>query len=158
MQSETSADDIETLLTSQILFWLLAAPDGHAKNFSIRLLAGGAYRLTPLYDVMSIWPVEGKGASQWSWYKTSLAMAVLGKNRHYGLRDIQRRHYNAMAPRCSYGRNAEPIMERLIAETPGVIERVSAQLPDKFPAKVSDRIFAGLRDSVARLEAMPPTA
>lgn len=155
-QSETSADDIETLLTSQILFWLLAAPDGHAKNFSIRLLAGGTYRLTPLYDVMSIWPVEGKGASHWSWYKTSLAMAVTGKHRHYGLRDVQRRHYNAMAPRCSYGRNAEPIIERLIADTPDVIERVTAQLPDKFPAKVSDRIFAGLRDSVARLNAMPP--
>jgi serine/threonine-protein kinase HipA len=157
VQSENSAGDIETLLTSQILFWLLAAPDGHAKNFSIRLLAGGAYRLTPLYDVMSIWPVEGKGASQWSWYKTRLAMAVSGKNRHYGLRDIQRRHYNAMAPRCSYGRNAEPIIERLIAETPGVIERVAAQLPEKFPAKVSDKIFNGLRNSIDRLEAMSPT-
>jgi serine/threonine-protein kinase HipA len=154
-QSETAKDDIETLLTAQILFWLLAAPDGHAKNFSIRLLPRGQYRLTPLYDVMSIWPIEGNGASQWSWFKTKLAMAVSGKNRHYALRDIQRQHFNAMAPRCSYGRDAEPIIERLIAETPAVIERVSAELPEGFPAKVSDRIFAGLRKTVAALDAMP---
>jgi serine/threonine protein kinase HipA of HipAB toxin-antitoxin module len=30
----------------------------HAKNFSIRLLPAGRYALTPLYDVMSIWPIE----------------------------------------------------------------------------------------------------
>lgn len=154
-QSETAKEDIETLLTAQILFWLLAAPDGHAKNFSIRLLPRGQYRLTPLYDVMSIWPVEGKGANQWSWFKAKLAMAVSGKNRHYAFRDIQRRHFNAMAPRCSYGNDAEPIIERLIAETPGVIERVSAELPEGFPAKVSDRIFEGLRKTIAALEAMP---
>ena len=154
-QSETAREDIETLLTSQILFWLLAAPDGHAKNFSIRLLQGGHFRLTPLYDVMSIWPVEGKGASQWSWFKAKLAMAVSGKNRHYAFRDIQRRHFNAMAPRCSYGRDAEPIIQRLIAKTPGVIERVSAELPEGFPARVADRIFEGLRRTVAALDAMP---
>ncbi|WP_158940185.1 type II toxin-antitoxin system HipA family toxin [Burkholderia sp. S171] len=154
-QSGTAKEDIETLLTAQILFWLLAAPDGHAKNFSIRLFAGGQYRLTPLYDVMSIWPVEGKGASQWSWYKAKLAMAVSGKNRHYAFRDIQRRHFNAMAPRCSYGRDAEPIIQRLIEETPSVIERVSGELPEDFPARVADRIFEGLRRTVAELDAMP---
>jgi serine/threonine-protein kinase HipA len=36
-----------------------------------------------------------------------------------------------------------------------VIEQVAAQLPDGFPAKVSDRIFDGLRKTVAALEAMP---
>jgi len=157
-QSETAREDIETLLTTQILFWLLAAPDGHAKNFSIRLLAGGQYRLTPLYDVMSIWPVEGKGANQWSWFRARLAMAVSGKNRHYAFRDIQRRHFNAMAPRCSYGRDAEPIIQRLISRTPGVIERVSGELPEGFPARVADRIFEGLRRTVAALEAMPARA
>jgi serine/threonine-protein kinase HipA len=154
-QSETAKKDVETLLTAQILFWLLAAPDGHAKNFSIRLLPRGRYRLTPLYDVMSIWPVEGKGANQWSWFKAKLAMAVSGKNRHYAFRDIQRRHFNAMAQRCSYGRDAEPIIQRLIADTPAVIARVAGELPEGFPPKVSNRIFEGLRKAVEMLEAMP---
>ena len=54
-QSVAAEQDLRTLMASQILFWMLRAPDGHAKNFSIQLLAGRAsrFRLTPLYDVMS---------------------------------------------------------------------------------------------------------
>ena len=35
--SQARNDDLATLLRSQLLFWMLAATDGHAKNFSIRL-------------------------------------------------------------------------------------------------------------------------
>jgi serine/threonine-protein kinase HipA len=154
-QSVTSRQDIETLLASQILFWMLAAPDGHAKNFSIRLLAGGQYRLTPLYDVMSIWPVEGSGPNQWSWFKARLAMGMWSRSKHDAFRDVQRRHFNTMALKCSYGASAEPLIQRLIDETPRVIERVSAELPERFPARVAERIFKGLKSSAAKLEKMP---
>ncbi|MBB5508481.1 type II toxin-antitoxin system HipA family toxin [Paraburkholderia atlantica] len=154
-QSVDARQDLETLLASQILFWMLAAPDGHAKNFSIRLLAGGRYRLTPLYDVMSIWPVEGNGPNQWSWYKARLAMGLWSRSKHDAFRDVQRRHFNAMALKCSYGANAEPLIQRLIEQTPGVIERVSAELPERFPGKVAERIFKGLQNSAARLDTMP---
>jgi serine/threonine-protein kinase HipA len=153
-QSVSAQQDIETLLASQILFWMLAAPDGHAKNFSIRLLAGGQYRLTPLYDVMSIWPVEGNGPNQWSWYKARLAMAMWSRSKHDAFRDVQRRHFNTMALRCSYGANAEPLIQRLIEQTPEVIARVSAELPERFPGKVAERIFKGLKSSAARLDKM----
>ncbi|CAE6786843.1 type II toxin-antitoxin system HipA family toxin [Paraburkholderia haematera] len=155
-QSASAQQDIETLLASQILFWMLAAPDGHAKNFSIRLLAGGQYRLTPLYDVMSIWPVEGNGPNQWSWFKAKLAMAMWSRSKHDAFRDVQRRHFNAMAPRCSYGANAEPLIQRLIEQTPEVIARVSAELPGRFPGKVAERIFKGLKNSAVKLDTMPP--
>ncbi|EON20569.1 hypothetical protein C265_06354 [Cupriavidus sp. GA3-3] len=153
--SVAQADDLQTLLAAQLLFWLLAAPDGHAKNFSIRLLAGGRYRMTPLYDVMSIWPVVGQGANQFSWHKAKLAMAVAGRSRHYGLRDIQRRHFNAMAPRCFLGADAEALIGRIIARTPAVIAEVGAALPAGFPQKVADTILEGLRASVQRLAEMP---
>ncbi|RDJ99918.1 type II toxin-antitoxin system HipA family toxin [Paraburkholderia lacunae] len=154
-QSVSAQQDLETLLASQILFWLLAAPDGHAKNFSIRLLPGGQYRLTPLYDVMSIWPVEGNGPNQWSWFKAKLAMAMWSRSKHDAFRDVQRRHFNTMALKCSYGANAEPLIQRLIEQTPEVIERVSAELPERFPGKVAERIFKGLKNSAAKLEKMP---
>ena len=154
-QSTEARRDIETLVTAQILFWLLAAPDGHAKNFSLHVLRGGRYRLTPLYDVMSIWPVEGDGASQWSWHRAKLAMAIPGKSRHYAFREIQRRHFNAMALKCGFGESAEPIIRRIIEHTPAVIDEVAAQLPKDFPPRVAERIFDGLRRSVAALEAMP---
>jgi serine/threonine-protein kinase HipA len=154
-QSVQARQDIETLLASQILFWMLAAPDGHAKNFSIRLLAGGQFRMTPLYDVMSIWPVEGSGPNQWSWFKARLAMGMWSRSKHDAFRDVQRRHFNTMALRCSYGADAEPLIRRLIDQTPEVIERVSAELPERFPAKVAERIFKGLKSSAAKLEKMP---
>ena len=155
-QSVSAQQDIETLLASQILFWMLAAPDGHAKNFSIRLLAGGQYRLTPLYDVMSIWPVEGNGPNQWSWFKARLAMGMWSRSKHDAFRDVQRRHFNTMALRCSYGANAEPLIQRLIEQTPEVIARVSAELPERFPGNVAERIFKGLKNSAAKLDTMPP--
>lgn len=155
-QSERPDADIETFLSAQILFWMLAAPDGHAKNFSVHLMPGGRYALTPLYDIMSIWPVEGDGGNQWSWHKAKLAMAVAGKNRHYLMKDIQRRNFNAMASRCFYGPDAEPLIGRLIDATPAAIETVAAALPKGFPERVAERIFDGLRTSAERLAVMPP--
>lgn len=154
--SEQSDRDFETLFSAQILFWMLAAPDGHAKNFSLQLLAGGRYRLTPLYDVMSIWPVEGTGPNQWSWFKAKLAMSVIGKGKHYALKDIRRRHFNAMAMRCHReASSADALIQRLIEATPAVIQRVSSDLPRHFPPQVAERIFTGLQAAANKLDAMP---
>ncbi|HDR9583747.1 TPA: type II toxin-antitoxin system HipA family toxin [Burkholderia stabilis] len=154
-RSETAREDLDTLFAALIVFWMLAAPDGHAKNFSLRLLPGGRFRLTPLYDVMSIWPVEGDGANQWSWHKAKLAMAVHGKRKHYAMRDITRRHFSAMAEHCLLGDIATPIIERLTAMTPQVIESVGGALPPGFPARVAQRILGGLRSAAQRLDDMP---
>lgn len=154
-RSEEGTRDLRTFLAAQILFWMLAAPDGHAKNFSIHLLAGGRFRLAPLYDVMSIWPTEGKGPNQWSWHKARLAMAVDGRNRHYRLRDIRRRHFNAMAARIGHGADAEDIIEELLARTAPAIDEVAAELPADFPPHVAEAIFTGLRwsaDALAKME------
>lgn len=51
--SSEPEQDRENFLKAQIVFWLLAAPDGHAKNFSIFLGPQGTFRLAPLYDVLS---------------------------------------------------------------------------------------------------------
>ncbi len=117
----------------------------------------GRYHLTPLYDVMSIWPVESDGANQWSWHKAKLAMAIsgTGKSRHYAFREIKRRHFNAMAVRCGYGPSAEPLVERIIERTLAVIDTVNVMLPDGFPARVAERIFRGMRESARLLDAMP---
>jgi serine/threonine-protein kinase HipA len=155
--SVQALEDIGMLLTVQLLFWMLGAPDGHAKNFSIALLPEGRFRLTPIYDVMSIWPVEGNGPNQFSRHDVKMAMAVSGKNRHYKFKEIQRRHFNAMAQKCLYGNDAEKLIQQVLAATPGVIEAVSAKLPPGFPAVVSDRIFVGLANAAKSLEAMPPT-
>lgn len=58
-QSQQVDEDMRTLMATQLLFWMMRAPDGHAKNFSIQLLAGGRYKLTPIYDVMSAVCLQG---------------------------------------------------------------------------------------------------
>ena len=156
LQSENAAEDIATFLRAQILYWMLAAPDGHAKNFSIRLLPGGRFQMTPLYDVMSIWPVEGDGGNQWSWHKASLAMAVWGASKHYRMRDIKRAHFIETARLCRFSANAERLIEDILARTTQVIQSVSDALPPHFPERVAARIFAGLRLSAERLHAMAP--
>jgi len=75
-----------TFMKAQIVFWLLAAIDGHAKNFSIFLSPGG-YRLTPLYDVMSAAPYP-----EFPVQKVKLAMS-LGDKGYYRLSQIQLRHF-----------------------------------------------------------------
>nr|WP_314624024.1 type II toxin-antitoxin system HipA family toxin [uncultured Noviherbaspirillum sp.] len=143
--------DRRRFLTAQLLFWMLAAPDGHAKNFSIRLLAGGAFEMTPLYDVLSAWPVIGKGARQFQWQKIKLAMAVRSKNAHYRMQDVRRRHWNAVARNNAMGKDFNAVIDDILARTPGVVESVGALLPTGFPAKVAEPIFNGLLMQAQRL-------
>jgi len=131
-QSANAADDMRTLMASQVLFWLLRAPDGHAKNFSIHLLAGGAFQLTKMYNVMSAYPILGKGPNQWSPRGVKMAMALLGKNRQYPMATIQRRHFNSTARQVGFGHDAETVIQDLIARTPGAIKDVQEQLPKDF--------------------------
>ena len=149
--------DLACLLKAQLLFWMLAATDGHAKNFSIRILNQGRYQLTPLYDVISVWPIIGRGAKKFPWQDAKLAMSVRGRNKHYLLKDIQRRHFNQAAIRCGFGESAEPLIIEILSATPAVIASVQQKLPKGFPQHVLDSILHGLVESARRLEAMAAT-
>lgn len=153
--SQRARTDLRTLLTSQMAFWLLAATDGHAKNFSIRLQAGGSYVLTPLYDVLSAWPIIGSGKNQLAWRNAELAMAVSGKNRHYEMSTIMRRDFNATAAKCGWGAGAEDMIGELLAKVESAIAAVERQMPVNFPQDVADAIFEGVRRQVQRLAAQP---
>lgn len=148
--------DLRNFLKTQLLFWMMAAPDGHAKNFSLRILPRGRYALTPLYDVMSIWPVEGNGASQFSWHKAKLAMALQGKNRHYHFKDMQRRHFNATAARFFQRDSAEDVIEEVLEDLERAIAAVTARLPAGYPERVATSVFAGLRRTARLLANSAP--
>jgi serine/threonine-protein kinase HipA len=47
------------------------------------------------------------------------------------------------------------LIQRVLAATPGVIERVGARLPAAFPQVVSDSVLSGVARSAKALEAMP---
>ncbi len=95
--SASSNADREQFLLVQLAFWLLPTTDGHAKNFSVFHNAGDSYRMTPLYDVLSAWPVIGHGANSLSPQKARLAMGLRAKNMHDRLGEIRARHYRELA-------------------------------------------------------------
>ncbi len=130
---------------------MLAATDGHAKNFSIQLLQGGRYQATPFYDVLSAWPVIGTTASKIAWQKVKLAMSVKGKNRHYKLVDIRREHFVAMGKRAGLGEAMESIIQDIITKTPDVIQTVNHGLPSKFPRDVLNAICENLISAAKQL-------
>jgi serine/threonine-protein kinase HipA len=116
----------------------------------------GRFRLTPLYDVISAYPAIGEGPHHWAAQDIKLAMALLGKNRHYHMHNIQRRHFNSTAKRVGYGENAEPLLQELIARTPEVVAQVQAELPQGFSQQVADKVLGGLSSAARTLESMPP--
>ena len=151
LDASTRADeDKRNFVKAQMLFWMLAATDGHAKNFSIFLERGGGYRLTPFYDVLSAWPIIGRGPNQIVHQKAKLAMAVRSKNPHWRLVDILPRHWDVVARLAGLG-NADGLRQELIEQTPEVIDRVQSALPAGFPQPVAEVIFQGLRESARRL-------
>ena len=153
--SRDPARDQRTFFKAQVLFWMLRATDGHAKNFSIFLRQGGTYELTPLYDVLSAYPIIGKGANQLSPHKVKMAMAVRSKNAHWVMRDILRRHWIAMGTEHGVvsedGGGVEQVLDDLVAHTPGVVHTVRALLPAGFPMHVADAILNGLQEAADKL-------
>jgi len=153
--SESRDDDLTTLLRAQLLFWMLAATDGHAKNFSIRLLPQGRYRLTPLYDVLSAWPITGPRHNQLHVKKLKLAMAVRGTTKHYRVAEIERRHFNMTARQCGLGTDMDPVIADVLAKTTAVIEKVRATLPKGFPANLFDAVTTRLQKAAKQIERIP---
>lgn len=150
--SARAVEDKLIFVKAQIVFWLLAATDGHAKNFSIFHEPGNSFRLTPLYDVLSIWPMIGKGKNQLAIQDARLAMAIRSKNPHWKLREIKPRHWSTVTQLAGIG-DADELIAELVASTAAVIKSVAKELPPRFPARVCEPIFKGLEDSARLLQA-----
>jgi len=153
--SDDTERDRNNFFKTQIIFWVLAATDGHGKNFSIAHLPGGGYRATPIYDVISAHPVIGKGKNLISPHKAKLAMAVRGSANHYLIENIQRRHWIAQAQQVGLGAAAAgQLIEDVTESTESVIGEVGNLLPDDFPMELAEAVFSGLRRQSAKLAAV----
>jgi serine/threonine-protein kinase HipA len=142
--SDNADEDRATFARAQLAFWLLAATDGHAKNFSIRHRRGGRFGLTPLYDVLSAWPIIGDGPNRIAYQRAKLAMAIRGeKSAHYRLLEIQSRHWQRLAASC--GPDVWARMKAMVDSVDGVLDAVANVLPAGFPARTWEPIAAGMR-------------
>lgn len=140
--SDRRDEDREKFLRTQLVFFLLGAVDGHAKNFSVALRPTG-FALTPLYDIMTIYPPLE--ARQLEIKSAKLAMAI-GNNRHYRLREIKRDHWEQTAKKCGF---PKADLDRLIDD---LIKRADT-LPDfakGLGSSISRKLIATILQAVAK--------
>jgi serine/threonine-protein kinase HipA len=143
-------EDQRTFLKAQILFWLIGATDGHAKNFSVFLGPRGRFRMTPLYDVLSAQPSLDQ--HQIAWKDMKLAMSV-GDNRHYRLDEIEGRHFVQTAKRA---RLPEALTFEVLKEVselvPKALALVETKLPANFPMGIHTSIARGVQSRLPKLD------
>jgi serine/threonine-protein kinase HipA len=145
--AESPREDRLHFMKAQIVFWLLAAIDGHAKNFSIFLTPGG-YRLTPLYDVMSSSPYP-----EFSPHKVKLAMAI-GNRRQYRIKGILPRHFYQTAKDAGISKqDMDRLFEDIQAGFNPAYEKAT-MLAEKtgMPRQTADTILDGMSKRARLIE------
>ena len=142
--------DRHAFLRAQIVFWLLAGIDGHAKNYSIRLLSQGRFRLAPLYDVVSLQPAIAAAA-----FPPEQALMSLGVGRA-GERLVDRISPHHFVETGETSGIPQPVVRRifkeLIAARAGALERVRRALPEGFPLHMADAVFEGVTGRLQQAE------
>lgn len=139
--------DQATVFKAQIIFWLIGATDGHAKNFSIFLGPGGSFRLTPIYDVLTAQP--SLNARQIERKQMRLAMS-LGTRNHYKFDEIQCRHFLQSGEKAGLPRIlVQQAIDEIVVNAEAALETVACALPHDFPpeihAAVEDAVHVRLR-------------
>jgi serine/threonine-protein kinase HipA len=149
--SDRPIEDIAAFLRANIVFWLIGATDGHAKNFSVFLGPGGRFSMTPLYDVLTAQP--SLDANQIRRNKFKLAMSV-GTNRHYEIADIVPRHFMQTARDSGVADSlVQAILDDLAARALKTIDAVIETLPAGFPGAVADSVRRGVSQRLRLLNA-----
>lgn len=142
-ESDRPVEDRRTFLKAQIVFWLLGATDGHAKNFSIAHRPGGGFRLAPLYDILSAQPLADAGTLQRNRFKMAMS---LGANNHYRLDEIQTRHFRETADAAGMPvGTVEDISEELGQAVASALDQVASYAGNIIPAALVDSLADGIR-------------
>lgn len=135
---------------AQILFWLMGATDGHAKNFSIFLAPGGRYRLTPFYDVLTAQPSLDSGQIQGKAMK--LAMSI-GEKRHYRIDDIMGRHFLQTGAKAGLPKSlVHRVIEEVLERAPAAMQEIEAALPANFPEQIHTSVAAAAGERLRRMQ------
>ena len=146
--SDTPEQDIATFMRANIIFWLLGATDGHAKNFSIFLNPTG-FRLTPFYDVLSSQPSLDTNQIQRKQFK--LAMSI-GKNRHYLIHQVLPRHFMQTAEQAGISlKSVATTIEELRDTAKKSVAAVIEGLGNSIAQSVFEPVQKGIIERIERL-------
>lgn len=114
----------------------LGATDGHAKNFSVFIQAGGSYRLTPFYDIISAFPVLGGTGIHISDLKLAMGLNA-SKGKKTAIDKIYPRHFLATAKVLKFPEvQMHEILSDFARMIPAALDNVKTSLPTDFPENV----------------------
>ena len=148
--SDNAIKDKETLFKSQMLFWLIGATDGHAKNFSLFLYPQNRYQLTPIYDVLTAQPSFDSKHLQLKEMKLALSV---GNNRHYKFIDIQSRHFIETGERAGIAKQQIiNIIEKIISQEKTAFESIENNLPGDFPSQIHESVKKAFQKRLQTLQ------
>ncbi|WP_105496243.1 HipA N-terminal domain-containing protein [Escherichia coli] len=120
----------------QVFQWLIGATDGHAKNFSVFIQAGGSYRLTPFYDIISAFPVLGGTGIHISDLKLAMGLNA-SKGKKTAIDKIYPRHFLATAKVLKFPEvQMHEILSDFARMIPAALDNVKTSLPTDFPENV----------------------
>lgn len=132
--SDTPEEDQRKFLIAQMIFWIIGATDGHAKNFSIFLTPKGGFHMTPMYDALTAQP--SLNSHQIVRKQMRLAMCV-GNNRHYRIDEIHPRHFVQTAETAGIPKGLiKKAFEHIVMCGMNVFDTVSSRLPSDFPESI----------------------
>lgn len=147
--SDTPLEDQDIFLKAQLVFWLIGATDGHAKNFSLFLTPGGSYRMTPIYDLLTAQPALDARQSERKHMK--MAMSV-GTRRPYRFDQIHGRHFVETALKAGLSRKrAVKLIEEIAGKAPHALDAAMNALPKGFPPAIVGAVHEAV---TARLGAL----
>jgi len=149
-ESDDPLVDQAKVLKSQIVFWLIGATDGHAKNFSVFLRPGGRFELTPFYDVLSAQPAFD--AKRIPHKGFTLAMSV-GARPHYKILEVHGRHFVETAKDAGLGPTIiRRVFEEVLAAAPAAAAEALQKMPAGFPEAIHNSVAWAIRTRLPRLE------
>lgn len=155
--SSNALQDRFNFMKFQVFQWLLGATDGHAKNFSVFIEAGGSYRLTPFYDIISVFPVLGGRGLHMRDLKLAMSLKAT-RGRKYEINQIYPRHFFALAEEVNFQRREMgEILDFFAMNMPAALQTITESLPDGISAKVVESITRSVNKLHARLVS-PPAA
>jgi serine/threonine-protein kinase HipA len=105
--------------------------------------------MTPLYDILSMWPYFGKGPNQYNRRQAGLAMAMRSKNVHYRFDTIHTRHWHQLAMKNG-GPAVWDAMVGLVEQVGPALAAVEASLPKDFHGRSWDAISKGMMAEAER--------
>lgn len=148
--SDRAAGDRRDFFKANVLFWLIGATDGHAKNFSVHLKPAGRFQLTPLYDVLTVCPdFEARRISRGD-YRLAMRM---GKSRRYRIVDIIGRHIEETGLKSGLSLDeVADIFADIAGKADKALEATFTALPQGFPARLLDSIASSVKSGLKKLE------